>query len=124
MFSLFRKRDKKPRWPPLYCQTRDIIALMEESIRIDAPMLKLIFEYKGQQHTIGLSSDYEPNRGFFDVQYYLDEEIFFSTKEFLGKAEIDSCRFIDICDKIAILEADDHEDPRNFVSLAACERPD
>ena len=69
-----RGGEKTYRWKPLRCMPGDIVDLMRECERIDAPIVSLEVELDGVRQRVGMSSDYERDRGFFDTVWYVDDE--------------------------------------------------
>ncbi len=88
---------------PLICKPDDIIDIIKQGLEIDAPISELIIEYNEQKHEIGVSADYSKERGFFDIDFYLDEQHFLTLDELCENARIDDVRFVDI-DTIKVLE--------------------
>lgn len=111
-------KKKRYRWKPLLCHTGDVIDLMRELERIDAPTLDLDFEYQGEMYQCGMSSDYEEERGFFDTLWYLDGQEFTSLDAFLDGAMIDGVRFSELDAPIALLKEWETGDPRGYTLLA------
>lgn len=83
LFNIFKKKD----YPPLKCKFADILDLMREYIRIDAPTLNLIIRYMGEEHKMGISSDMEGDE-FVDIRYHLDDTEFTTETEYLHEAEL------------------------------------
>lgn len=103
-------------WEPLICKPNDIIDLFKQGLEIDAPICELIIEYNEQKHEIGMSADYSRERGFFDIDFYLDEQHFSTLDELCENARIDGVRFVDI-DIIKVLEDKEIGNPRGNVLL-------
>ena len=69
-----RGGEKTYRWKPLRCMPSDIVDLMRECERIEAPIVGLEVELDGVRQHVGMSSDYERDRGFFDTVWYVDDD--------------------------------------------------
>ena len=69
-----RGGEKTYRWKPLRCMPGDIVDLMRECERIEAPVMNLEVELDGVRQRVGMSSDYERGRGFFDTVWYVDDD--------------------------------------------------
>lgn len=108
---------KKKKWEPLRCRPGAVIQVMEECVRIDAPIMELVLEYENTTHKVGISSDYERGRGFFDLEYYFDDQIYFSMKEWKEKAHINGRKFGEL-DAVWVLENEEGRDPRSIPLLA------
>lgn len=76
----------------------------------------LVVEYNEQKHEIGVKADYSSQRGFFDIDFYLDEQHFLTLDELCMNAGIDGIRFVDI-DSIKVLEDKELGNPRGNVLL-------
>lgn len=113
--NLFQKLFSK-NWEPLLCRPDDIIGLFKECLDIDAPIAEFIIEYKKQKHHIGMTADYSRQKGFFDIEFYLDEQHFLTLEDFCVGSMIDGVRFLDV-DTIKILEDIELGDPRNNTFL-------
>lgn len=119
-------------WEPLICKPDDIIDLFEEALEIDVSVTVkgyvveydahdvlvsgLVIEYNGQRHEIGVSADYSSQRGFFDIDFYLDEQHFLTLDDLCTNARIDGVLFADI-DIIKVLEDKEIGNPRGNVLL-------
>lgn len=121
-------------WEPLICKPDDIIDLFKEALEIDVLSVRgvrgsvieydehdvlisgLVIEYNVQKHEIGVSADYRSPRGFFDIDFYLDEQHFLTLDELCENARIDDIRFVDI-DIIKVLEDKEIGNPRGNVLL-------
>ena len=90
--SFFKKLFTK-NWEPLICKPD----------AIDAPISELVIEYNEQKHDIGITADCSKERGFFDIDFYLDEQHFSNLDELRANGMIDGVRFVDI-DTIKVLE--------------------
>lgn len=90
---------------------------MQECIDIDAPLLDIKLIYKDFLHNIHIISDYTREEGYFDIEFRLDEQTYYSMDEFKVKAKINNINFINITDTIQVTEVDDGN-PRYFGILA------
>lgn len=113
--NLFKKLFSK-NWEPLVCKPDDLIGLLKECLDIDAPISEFVIEYKEQKHDIGMTADYSRQKGFFDIDFYLDEQHFLTLDEFCANAMIDGIRFLDL-DTVKVLEDKEFGDPRNNIFL-------
>lgn len=119
--NLFRKKEKKSKWEPLICHIQDILSVMQECIDINAPLAEFTFQYEDVLHTIGISSDYSNKQGFFDIEYYLDDQTFSSYDELLTYGELALKPLFINNDAIAVLEEKYVGDPRNYKRLSRYE---
>ena len=119
-------------WEPLICKPDDIIDLFKEALEIDVSVTVkgyaveydvrdvtvsgLVIEYNGQKHEIGVSADYSSQRGFFDIDFYLDEQHFFTLDELCTNARIDGVLFAGM-DIIKVLEEKEIGNPRGNILL-------
>ena len=109
--SFFKKLFTK-NWEPLICKPDAIIELFKECLEIDAPISELVIQYNEQKHDIGITADCSKERGFFDIDFYLDEQHFSNLDELRANGMIDGVRFVDI-DTIKVLEDKESGNPRN-----------
>lgn len=117
--SLFgRGGEKNCRWKPLRCMPGDIVDLMRECERIDAPVVSLEVELDGVRQRVGMASDYERGRGFFDTVWYVDDEEYLSLDAFLADATLGGRRFSDIDEPVLVVRDLELGDPRGNVLLA------
>ena len=117
--SLFgRGGEKTYRWKPLRGMPGDIVDLMRECERIDAPTVSLEVELDGMRQRVGMSSDYERDRGFFDTVWYVDDEEYPSLDAFLADATLGGRRLSDIDEPVLVIRDLELGDPRGNVLLA------
>lgn len=113
-----RKGEKTYRWKPLRCMPGDIVDLMRECERIEAPIVSLEVEYDGMRQFVGMSSDFERGRGFFDTVWYVDDDEYPSLDAFLANATLGGRRFSDISEPVQVIRDLEIGDPRGNVLLA------
>ena len=113
-----RKGEKTYRWKPLRCMPGDIVDLMRECERIEAPIVSLEVEYDGMRQLVGMSSDFERGRGFFDTVWYVDDDEYPSLDAFLADATLGGRRFSDISEPVQVIRDLEIGDPRGNVLLA------
>ena len=116
-----RKGEKTYRWKPLRCMPGDIVDLMRECERIEAPIVSLEVEYDGMRQFVGMSSDFERGRGFFDTVWYVDDDEYPSLDAFLANATLGGRRFSDISEPVQVIRDLEIGDPRGNVLLAQLE---
>ena len=119
-----RGSEKTYRWKPLRCMPGDIVDLMRECERIDAPIVGLEVELDDVRQRVGMSSDYERDRGFFDTVWYVDDDEFPSLDAFLADATLGGRRFSDIDEPVLVIRDLELGDPRSSVLLAQRELKD
>ena len=123
--SLFgRGGEKTYRWKPLRCMPGDIVDLMRECERIEAPVVNLEVELDGVRQRVGMSSDYERGRGFFDTVWHVDDDEYPSLDAFLADATLGGRRFTDIDEPVLVIRDLELGDPRSSVLLAQRELKD
>lgn len=110
--------EKTYRWKPLRCMPGDIVDLMRECERIDAPIVGLEVELDGVRQRVGMTSDYERDRGFFDTVWYVDNNEYPSLDAFLANATLGGRRFSDIAEPVLVIRDLELGDPRGNVLLA------
>ena len=113
-----RGGEKTYRWKPLRCMPGDIVDLMRECERIEAPIVSLEVEYDGMRQLVGMSSDFERGRGFFDTVWYVDDDEYPSLDAFLADATLSGRRFSDISEPVQVIRDLEIGDPRGNVLLA------
>ena len=113
--SFFKKLFTK-NWEPLICKPDAIIELFKECLEIDAPISELVIEYNEQKHDIGITADCSKERGFFDIDFYLDEQHFLTLDELCTNARIDGVLFAGM-DIIKVLEDKEIGNPRGNILL-------
>ncbi|HIZ46210.1 MAG TPA: hypothetical protein IAA19_04240 [Candidatus Olsenella pullistercoris] len=113
-----RGSEKTYRWKPLRCMPGDIVDLMRECERIDAPIVGLEVELDDVRQRVGMSSDYERDRGFFDTVWYVDDDEYPSLDAFLANATLGGRRFSDIAEPVLVIRDLELGDPRGNVLLA------
>lgn len=117
--NLFARDGKKTyRWKPLRCMPDDIVDLMRECERIDAPVVSLEVECDGVRQRVGMASDYERDRGFFDTVWYVDDDEYPSLDAFLADATLGGRRFSDISEPLLVVRDLELGDLRGNVLLA------
>ena len=113
-----RGGEKTYRWKPLRCMPGDIVDLMRECERIDAPIVGLEVELDGVRQRVGMTSDYERDRGFFDTVWHVDDDEYPSLDAFLANATLGGRRFSDIAEPVLVIRDLELGDPRGNVLLA------
>ena len=113
-----RKGEKTYRWKPLRCMPGDIVDLMRECERIEAPIVSLEVEYDGARQRVGMASDFEHGRGFFDTVWYVDDDEYPSLDAFLANATLGGRRFSDISEPVQVIRDLELGDPRGNALLA------
>ena len=113
-----RGGEKTYRWKPLRCMPGDIVDLMRECERIEAPIVSLEVEYDGMRQLVGMSSDFERGRGFFDTVWYVDDDEYPSLDAFLADATLGGRRFSNISEPVQVIRDLEIGDPRGNVLLA------
>ncbi len=117
--SIFGKR--KPKWEPLVCRPADIFEIIKQYVSIDAPLLTLNIEIYDKPHKIGVTSDYDSRKKIsFDIEYYLDGQVFKTFDEFRESARVDGVLFANL-ETVSITCSDELGNPRNDPFLAARE---
>ena len=96
----------------------DIVDLMRECERIEAPIVSLEVEYDGARQRVGMASDFEHGRGFFDTVWYVDDDEYPSLDAFLANATLGGRRFSDISEPVQVIRDLELGDPRGNVLLA------
>ena len=104
---------KKKKHPKCFCGTSVLIQAMAETIAIDAGIIDILFSYQGKQHCVGMSSEHTHRRGFYDTEFYLDNQIFTDFETFKAEAALNGILFAEIPDKVEVLTADDMP-PHNY----------
>lgn len=88
------------------CSIPVIMTLMQEIIDIDAGGIELIILFENEKHKVGMSSDYNRKRGFFDPVFFLDEQEFDTFEKFKSQAALEGMLFADIDGVVEVIEAD------------------
>ena len=100
---LFKKRDKTKK--RVVCPINVIIKLIQETIDIDAGSCEFVIKLEGKEHSVGFTSDYNRKQGFFDPQFYLDEQEFNTFENFVSQAVLNGQIFAQRADNVEIIEA-------------------
>lgn len=105
-----------PKWEPLVCRPDAVIELFGECLAIDAPISELEIEYDGKKYNVGMTADYSREKGYFDLDYYLDGQHFRTLEEFMAGSMLDGIPFVD-AEQIKVLKNKESGDPRSNVLL-------
>lgn len=105
--NLFKKKNTE-----LTCKFQDVFDLMEESVRIDAPITRLIIRMDNQIHKIGVSADMTRGGKYFDIVYYFDEG------EYKAISELMAALPYSFNAEIVVIEDEDLGDPHSHTLLA------
>ncbi len=100
--NLFKKKNTE-----LICKFQDVFDLMEESVRIDAPITRLIIRVDNQIHKIGVSADMTRGGEYFDIIYYFDEAQCKSISELKARLPYS------FGDEVTVIEDEDMGDPHS-----------
>ena len=98
--NVFKKKNTE-----LICAFQDVFELMEESVRIDAPITRLIIRVDNQVHKIGVSADMTRGGEYFDIIYYFDEN------ECKSISELKALFPYSFGDEVTVIEDEDLGDP-------------
>lgn len=107
-------KKKKPRWEPLKCMVSDVTDVIENGLKIAAPLMKMTFSYHDQEHVVGV--DIYNEEGKYD--FVLDDQRYTSYSEFQEHASINGQRFVDISEPIALIKDEYTGNPRGYTMLA------
>ena len=103
------------------CRPADIVEIIKQYVSIGAPLLTLNIEIYGKPHKIGVTSDYDSRKKIsFDIEYYLDGQVFKTFDEFRESARVDGVLFANL-ETVSITSSDELGNPRNDPFLAARE---
>ena len=101
----FKKREKiKKR---VICPIPVILEIIQETIDIDAGLAQFIICLDGKRHRVGLISDYDSSRGFFDPLFYLDNQEFNTFEHFKAEAVLDGELFAQKTNCVEVIDADE-----------------
>ena len=107
-----------PKWEPLVCRPADIIDLFRQDVATGAPLEDLTVEINGKPHHVGISSQYDGGRGYYDTYFFFDDQCFRTLDGFAEKCTVDGGLFAAL-DTLKILRENlDSGDPRNSVLLS------
>lgn len=107
-----------PKWEPLVCRPADIIDLFRQDVAAGAPLEDLTVEIHGKLHHVGISSQYDTGRGYYDTYFFFDDQCFRTLDGFVQKCSVDGGLFAEL-DTVKILRENlDSGDPRNSVLLS------
>ena len=101
---LFRKREKDKK--RVFCPISVIVGIIQESVDNDAGSCELVVLFEGKEHSVGFTSDYNRQQGFFDPIFYLDEQEFDTFEKFTAQATLNGQLFASRTDYVVILDAD------------------
>lgn len=108
-----------PKWEPLLCRPADIIDLFRQDIASGAPLEDLTVEIDGKPHHVGISSQYDISRGYYDTYFFFDDQCFRTLEGFSEKCSVQDGRLFTELDAVKILRENlDSGDPRNSVLLS------
>lgn len=105
---------KKNKKGPVFCHIETIFKAFDETISINAGMISLKVVCNGQEHNLGISSDYSPDKGFFDPLFYLDDQKYATFESFKDNALLESRPIKEYGDLIEVIKVDDGN-PKNFI---------
>ena len=117
-----RKKVKKVAIVPISI----VFALMQESMDIDAPVMNLKISYHDKIYRIGIASDYDHRRGFFDTVFFVADDCkrpwekglcYDTLHQFQASGKLGEIPFTDIKDEITILEDEDVGCPSGITML-------
>lgn len=98
-----RKTNKKYRWKPVSCDVSTILALMEQC----SNGFQLVVSHNDKRYKMGIACDFDYRiNKFFDCVFHIDNQGFYTLEEFKANAIMGGQLFVDIKDKIDVLEAE------------------
>lgn len=106
------------KWEPLVCRPADIIDLFRQDVAAGAPLEDLTVEINGTLHHVGISSQYDGRRGYYDTYFFFDDQCFRTLDGFAEKCAVDGGLFAALETVKIIRENLDSGDPRNSVLLS------
>ena len=107
-----------PKWEPLVCRPADIIDLFRQDVAMGAPLEDLTVEINGIPHRVGVSSQYDGSRGYYDTYFFFDDQCFRTLEGFTEKCAVDGGLFAALETVKILRENLDSGDPRNSVLLS------
>ena len=106
------------KWEPLVCRPADIIDLFRQDVAAGAPLEDFTVEINGALHHVGISSQYDRSRGYYDTYFFFDDQCFRTLEGFTEKCAVDGGFFAALETVKIIRENLDSGDPRNSVLLS------
>lgn len=107
-----------PKWEPLVCRPTDIIDLFRQDVAAGAPLEDLTVEINGTIHHVGISSQYDGGRGYYDTYFFFDDQCFRTLEGFTEKCTVGGELFAALETVKILRENLDSGDPRNSVLLS------
>jgi len=98
---MFGKKKKR-----VVCPILVLVDLMQTINDDDSGTIEIRFLFYGVEHVVGFSCDYEERRGFFDYQYYMDNQVFDSFEKFKADAVLCGKPFFSREDAVEVVETD------------------
>ena len=96
---------------PLKCTIQDVLDLMDECIKIDAPCLDMTIKSATGKHSIGISSDFEAGK-YFDTLFFFDDNEYESIEQMVKDENLYNEEII------LVLKEEGVPDPRDYTLLA------
>ena len=110
---LFKKREKKPRGKVI-CPVSVLLQIMQDAVVGDEGFAIFNILLDGRQHRVGFDSDYTRAKGFFDPNFFMDEQKFTTFEDFKAGATIGDRLFVEITDLVEVYDVDDGQNLAKF----------
>ena len=98
-----RRKNAKKR---VVCPIPVILKMIQDMVDSGTGMCELVILFENEKHEVGVSSDYEDSRGFFDSIFFLDEQKFDTFEKFKSGAVLRGRLFSHRTDEVEVIEAD------------------
>ena len=101
----FKKREKVKK--RVVCPIPVIMQIMQNAVDGDEGMAQFDIRLDGKEHKVGFTSDHSRAKGFFDPEFYLDEQKFNSFEDFKGQALLNGELFAKMTDEVEVFDVDE-----------------
>ena len=101
----FKKRDKAKK--RVVCPIPVILQIMQDAVEGDEGSAQFDILLNGKKYKVGFTSDFNRRQGFFDPEFYLNEQKFNTFEDFKAKAVLDGNLFAQMTDEVEVIDVDD-----------------
>ena len=102
---MFFKKKRQP--PKCFCHVSVVLQAIQNVIGRDTGVIDILFSYHGKQHCVGLCSEFSQKKGFYDEEFYLDNQLFTTFDDFKAGSVLGGTLFVNTPDRLEITTVDD-----------------
>ncbi|MCL2619483.1 MAG: hypothetical protein FWD97_00935 [Defluviitaleaceae bacterium] len=102
---MFFKKNKKT-LGRVVCPIPIILQIIQDAIDTNEGSAEFDIRLNGKDYAVGFTSDFNRTRGFFDPEFYFDDQKFTTFEDFKAQALLDGQLFAQMTDSVEVFDVD------------------